>query len=99
MPNGRKDDDGKTRLDLVPVGALRAVARVLGFGADRYGIDNWQEVRDWRRRYYAATLRHMTAWWDGEKLDADSGEPHLAHAACSLLFLLVLDADPRRKRQ
>jgi hypothetical protein len=36
----------------------------------------------------AAALRHLIRWWRGEKIDPDSGLPHLAHAACSIFFLL-----------
>lgn len=92
MNDGRKDDSEKARLDLLPVRALELVARVLGFGARKYGVDNWRLVEDARRRYYAAALRHMFAWWAGEQLDPDTGVSHLAHAACCVLFLLELEA-------
>jgi hypothetical protein len=64
------------------------VLRVLEFGAKKYGAENWREVPDARRRYYDAADRHLRAWWEGEALDPDTGESHLAHAACCLLFLL-----------
>lgn len=96
---GRKDDAGKPRWDLLPIGAVREVVRVLTHGADRYGDDNWRRVEDGRRRYYAAALRHLTSWWEGERADPDTGFSHLAHAASCLLFLLGLEevthADPR----
>lgn len=85
---GRKDDAGKPRWDLLPVGPAREVVRALTHGAARYGDDNWRRVEEPRRRYYAAALRHMTTWFDGELLDPDTGLSHLAHAACCLLFLL-----------
>ena len=84
---GRKDDDGKVRVDLLPAGALGAVARVLTFGANKYGDNNWQNVMP-RSRYYGAALRHLFARARGEVLDRESGLPHLAHAACCVLFLL-----------
>ena len=84
---GRKDDVAKAPWDLLPIGPLRSVVDVLAFGARKYGVDNWQQVPDARRRYYAAALRHLTAWWEGEKTDPESGLPHLAHAACCVLFL------------
>ena len=40
-----------------------------------------------------ATIRHLTAWRSGERLDPESGLPHLAHAACSVLFMLAIDED------
>jgi hypothetical protein len=36
-------------------------------------------------------MRHVTDWWDGEKNDKGSGLPHLAHAACDILFLLAME--------
>ena len=88
---GRKDDAGKLRYSLIPVGPLRAIAEVLDFGARKYGADNWKRVPDARARYTDALMRHVEAWRDGERRDAETGLPHLAHAACCLLFLLWVD--------
>lgn len=88
---GKKADAGKARWDLVPLGALGVVVDVLGFGAAKYGDDNWRKVPDARRRYFAAAMRHLVAWYGGERLDPESGLHHLGHAMCCLLFLLALD--------
>lgn len=85
---GRKDDQGKPRYDLIPPEALHQVVLVLTSGANRYGDDNWRHVTGLRRRYFAAAMRHLWAWWRGEDTDPDSGLSHLAHAACCVLFLL-----------
>lgn len=84
---GRKDDAGKPRWSLIPPRVLGEVLGVLEFGAKRYGVDNWKNVPNSRTRYYDAAMRHITAWWEGEGRDPDSGMPHLAHAICCLLFL------------
>ena len=60
------------------------------FGAKKYDRKNWAKVDD-KERYIAAPLRHILAYQQGEKLDKESGISHLAHAICSLLFLLELD--------
>lgn len=88
---GRKDDAGKPRFDLLPWVALEQVARVLEFGARKYAPDNWRKVKGWRWRYFRAAIGHLAKWKAGEKLDAESGLSHLAHAACCLLFMLELD--------
>lgn len=88
--SGRKDDAGKAPWHLVPWGAVGEVVAVLDFGARKYGPNTWQDVSRARARYFAATQRHLLAWWGGEDRDAESGLPHLAHAACSVLFLLAL---------
>lgn len=88
MAHGKKFDDGKARWDLLPLRAAGMVVDVLGFGAAKYGPENWRKVPELRRRYYAAALRHLAAWWMGEKTDPESGLPHLAHAGCCVMFLL-----------
>lgn len=86
-----KHDAGKWRFSLVPLNALKSVINVLEFGAKKYAPDNWKTVPDARARYFDATIRHVMAWWGGEKNDGESGLPHLAHAICCLLFLLWID--------
>jgi len=87
MGPGRKFDGDKNRLDLLPVGALLEVGKVVTHGASKYDANNWQNVRP-RSRYYGAALRHIWARVRGERFDKDSGLLHLAHAACNILFLL-----------
>lgn len=86
-----KADSGKVRLELLPSRAVEAVGRVLTLGARKYAPDNWRKVDD-LSRYTGAALRHIFAHMGGEKLDPESGEHHLAHAACCLLFIVELDA-------
>lgn len=88
---GRKDDAGKLRWSLVPMGTMEYVVRVLTNGAKHYADDNWKIVPNARTRYYDAAKRHIGLWWGGEKIDPDHGTPHLAHAICCLLFLLWFD--------
>lgn len=86
-----KNDTGKWRFSLIPFNALRRVIAVLEFGATKYAPDNWKTVPDARRRYFDASIRHITAWWSGEISDDESGQHHLAHAICCLLFLLWIE--------
>jgi hypothetical protein len=88
---GTKLDQNKPRWSLLPSGTIIQVIRVLEYGAEKYAVDNWQHVPDARTRYYDAAMRHLDAWHRGEMNDDESGLPHLAHAACCLLFLLWFD--------
>lgn len=88
---GTKLDDGKSRVDLLPPNALLKVGQVLAYGAQKYAPENWRRVEGWRWRYTAAALRHLFAWMRGEQMDQESNLPHLAHAACCVLFLLDLE--------
>jgi len=86
-----KRDNGKPMWDLLPFGPIRMIVDVLTFGAEKYGPEQWQDVPDAKRRYFAAMMRHIDAWWSGEIFDEESGQHHLAHAGCCLLFLLWID--------
>lgn len=87
---GSKHDSGKPLMGAVPPNALLAVAEVLTFGAEKYGRDNWRQVESAETRYLDAALRHINAYQRGEAVDPESGESHLAHAVCSLMFMLEL---------
>ena len=85
---GTKHDHGKPILGAIPPHAELAVGRVLTFGAEKYARGNWDNVEDHENRYMDAALRHLNAHRRGEINDGESGESHLAHAACCILFML-----------
>lgn len=84
---GMKFDTNKVRMELIPPSLLRAVGRILTFGAKKYADRNWEKGIKWSR-CYGALLRHLLAWWGGEDRDAETKESHLWHAACCLAFLI-----------
>jgi hypothetical protein len=88
---GLKFDNGKARYDLVPPEIEEAIAKVLTFGAAKYGDRNWELGMKWGRPY-AALRRHMAAWWSGEHKDPETGMPHTWHAACCIAFLVAFEA-------
>ena len=88
---GQKHDQDKPLWNLLPWDSVKEVVDVLTFGAKKYEPENWKKVPDARNRYFAAAMRHLTAWWEGEKLDPETGLSHLAHAVCCLLFLIWFD--------
>ena len=74
----------KLRFNLIPLDALRAVLKVLGAGADKYGDHSWEtrnpsENIDPMFRHYEAAIR-------GE-LDEETGLPAAAHLAARALFM------------
>lgn len=86
---GRKDDDGKIDYTLLLQDlhrALDSVIKVLQFGANKYGRNNYNKVSS--ERYDRACLRHIIEHLKGNLLDEDTNEPHLSHAVCCLLFLI-----------
>jgi hypothetical protein len=86
-----KFDGEKVRLSLFPRDALMGIGQVLTFGAKKYSDWNWAQGMDWSR-IYGATMRHLTAWFDGESKDPETGMSHLWHAGCNLVFLISYEA-------
>lgn len=92
---GRKDDLGKPKMSLLSQRrALEEVTRVLEFGAERYGKENWRHVAP--ERYEDAITRHVLDY-NGQRgegvlnpRDADSGYLTLAHLVCDALFVLEM---------
>ncbi len=84
-----KHDQGKLRFDLLDHDFEAEIADVLTHGAVKYDPDNWKRATSLEAydRYYAALRRHLLGWRRGEVIDPDSGKPHLACAACCLMFL------------
>lgn len=85
-----KQDGGKPRMDLIAPEMLTATANVLAFGAAKYAERNWEKGMSWGR-CFGAMMRHMWAWWGGEKADPETGFSHLHHAACCLMFLIAYE--------
>lgn len=88
QPLGTKADDGKVMMGAIPPHAELAVARVLTFGAKKYSRGNWAHVENSDERYMDAALRHINTYRRGEQTDSETGENHLAHAVCCLMFML-----------
>lgn len=83
---------GKRPLHLLPRDAIEAVADVMAHGAAKYRARDWEQglsVSDLVR----AADGHLWDWYlrrdDGKDAGPNgTGLSHLAHAACSILFLL-----------
>lgn len=88
---GRKDDAGKLRLDLIPPEATIALGKVLTMGAAKYDDRNWEKGFNWSRAM-SALKRHLTAWEAGENTDPESGYSHMEHVLCNAAFLVTFEA-------
>ena len=96
---GIKYDGEKPKMNLLPPKAIVEVAKVLTFGAEKYGAENWKELEDLQNRYTAGALRHIFAHMDGEKLDSETGLSHMAHALCCLLFKLEIELEDGESKE
>ena len=92
---GAKNDKDKPDWTLFPLKTLDSTIRVLMSGAKTYSKDNWKRVPNGRDRYFAALLRHLSSWQDGELIDKDTNESHLAHAMCCLTFLIWIESNKK----
>ena len=85
--DGKRYNEGKLRMDLVPTSSIRSLARVLTYGAGKYAERNWESGMNFSIPY-ACLLRHLTAWYDGEDLDKESGLNHLDHVMANVAMLI-----------
>lgn len=90
--NAQRFNHGKLRMDLVPVSAVNALARVLTYGAAKYDPNNWRRGFEYSVPY-ACLMRHMMAWQDGEDIDSESGLSHLDHAIANLAMLIEFERE------
>lgn len=86
---GNHFDQGKTRLDLLPLAGLEAGARAMAYGADKYGDHNYMKGIPWGS-LFASAMRHLLRWfWDGRP-DPESGLSDLDHAIANLVMLAYI---------
>jgi hypothetical protein len=88
---GKKHDIGKPRYNLIPVFSNQELAKVLTFGAEKYGTENWRKVDNAEDRYLSAAMRHIEAYRMCKITDQESGLHHLAHANACLSFITEVD--------
>lgn len=81
----------KPSFHAIPPSALIHLGAAMADGKRKYGLTNWRENDVSASVYYDAALRHIHAWWDGERVAPDSRVHHLGHvmACCAI----VLDAE------
>lgn len=78
------------RMDMIPVNALQEIGRDYGYGAAKYGRDNWKKGYEWSLSY-AALLRHLTAFWGGESRDPEGDFHHLAAVCFHAIALMEFE--------
>lgn len=87
-PNpGRKDDQGKCRLDLIPPAALVALGEVYTHGAQKYDDNNWMKGLHFSR-VIGALERHLARFKMGEDTDQESRCLHMASVAWCAMTLM-----------
>lgn len=82
----KKYDQGKEKFTMIPQLALKEVAKVFTYGANKYGDFNYSKQGD-VLRYIDALQRHTNQYLTGEDID-ESNVHHLACIAANALMAL-----------
>ena len=96
MSEFKKFDTDKADMSLFPLKVVEHVSKVLEFGANKYGRDNWKSCTN-KNRILSAALRHLRAYQEDDLIDSESGLPHIDHALCNLVFLSYLGGEDGRE--
>lgn len=69
------------------------MARVLAYGAQKYGVDNWKKAPESEARdiYLNALIRHVLSYAEGSQYNYVEGQYHLAQIAVNAMFLFYFD--------
>ena len=89
-PSNPKDALGvaKVPFSTIPAPVMALLGLAMTEGSLKYGRHNYRAIGVRASVYYDACLRHLTAWWEGEDIDPDSGLPHPIKAATCLIVLM-----------
>jgi hypothetical protein len=77
----------KAPFSTVPSQPVAEVGLAMLEGALKYGRHNYRAIGVRTSVYYDACLRHLTAFWEGQDIDPDSGLPHIIKAVACLMVL------------
>ena len=82
---GTRHNEGKPKWSLVHYKSMEPMIRVLEWGAEHYGVDNWKKGLD-KKEILESMQRHLAALMDGEELDPQTGLPHMGHIQANAQF-------------
>lgn len=78
---------GKVPFSTVPAVVVAEIGLAMLEGARKYRRHNYRAIGVRASVYYDAAMRHLTAWWEGEDIDPDSGLSHIVKALSTLTVL------------
>lgn len=77
----------KIPFSTVPAPVVAEIGLALLEGALKYGRHNYRAIGVRTSVYYDACLRHLTAYWEGQDIDPESGLSHIVKALACLVVL------------
>jgi hypothetical protein len=84
---GLRFNQNKIKTHLIPPFSMEQLGRVLTFGADKYGENNYRKGMPWST-VIGSLKRHLLEFEKGVDFDPETGSLHMAHILCNALFLL-----------
>lgn len=91
MEQGKKFDQGKPPISLIPRQAIEGCAQAFAYGAKKYGTHNYRKGISYSR-LLDACMRHVVAFADGEDKDPESDLSHIYHALACLSMLSYMES-------
>ena len=79
-------NEGKPCLSQIDLTCLADCAKVLEFGAKKYGRNNWRKGMP-VDKLLDSLLRHIAAIQRGDHIDLESGISHIGHIQSNAMFL------------
>lgn len=83
---GKRYNDGKTMMELLPPDVHLAVAKVMTMGAQKYDANNWAKGMPFSG-VLGCLKRHLAKFEMGLDIDEESGQHHIDHVLCNAMFL------------
>jgi len=77
----------KVPMSVISAPVLMEIGLGMMEGARKYGRHNYRVAGVRASVYYDAAMRHLTAFWEGEDIDPDSGLSHVSKALACLSVL------------
>lgn len=85
MEKGLRDNKNKPQWSLVCMPALEPMIKVLEFGKNKYGLENWKKGLD-KKEILESLQRHLISLFEGEEIDQESGFDHIGHVLANSMF-------------
>lgn len=88
-------DEGKPDFTYLEKELREGVANVMAYGAQKYSRDNWKKSintekhDEYMQSILGCLLRHAYAIAEGEGVDEESGQSHMAHVATNAMMYLA----------
>jgi hypothetical protein len=84
-----KDSVGtrKVPFSVIPAPVIGELGLAMLEGALKYARHNYRVAGVRGSVYYDAALRHLTAFWEGEDIDPESGLPHIVKVMACMAVL------------